>query len=222
MTSGLLGIADGRALGTSVRLAVTRRDRLAAAKGALYQVLSDIDLAASRFRADSELSRLNAQPEREVRVSALLARLIAEALRGAAVTGGAVDPTVGTAVRLAGYDVDFASVPAVGAPVIIAIQRVPGWQAVQFLPSAATVRVPRGVELDLGATAKALAADLGASAALRAAGEGGVIVSLGGDIAVAGDAPAGGWGVHVSENSGTKVRRRLPSRPVAWPRRARR
>ena len=60
--------------------------------------------------------------------------------------------------------------------------------------------IPRGVELDLGATAKALAADLAAAAAHKAVG-GGVLVSLGGDIAVAGDAPPGGWLVQASEDS---------------------
>jgi thiamine biosynthesis lipoprotein len=65
--------------------------------------------------------------------------------------------------------------------------------------------VPRGVELDLGATAKALASDLAAAAALEAAGGGGVLVSLGGDIAVAGDPPPGGWIVQVSEDSGEPI-----------------
>jgi len=67
------------------------------------------------------------------------------------------------------------------------------------------VRVPRGMELDLGATAKALASDLSAAAALEAAGPGGVLVSLGGDIAVAGEPPDGGWIIQVSEDSGSPI-----------------
>jgi thiamine biosynthesis lipoprotein ApbE len=57
----------------------------------------------------------------------------------------------------------------------------------------------RGVLLDLGATAKALAAD---RAAARAAGVtgGGVLVSLGGDLAAFGDPPAGGWTVSISDD----------------------
>jgi thiamine biosynthesis lipoprotein len=82
---------------------------------------------------------------------------------------------------------------------------VPGWTAVQFERASGTVIVPRGVELDLGATAKALAADLGAVAALEAAGGGGVLVSLGGDIAVAGDAPRGGWPIQVGEDSAAPI-----------------
>jgi thiamine biosynthesis lipoprotein len=201
-----LGVADDRALGGSVRLVVTRQDRLAVAKAAVDRTLRDIDLAASRFREDSELSRLNASPEKEVRLSALLARAIAEALRGARLTDGAVDPTVGQSVRLAGYDEDFASVPADGLPLELTVHRIPGWKAIRFDEAARIVRVPRGVELDLGATAKALASDLAAVAALEAAGAGGVLVSLGGDIAVAGEPPEGGWAVQVSEDSGAPIR----------------
>ena len=165
-----------------------------------------MDSAASRFRADSELSRLNAQAGREARVGPLLGLAIAEALRGARLSGGAVDPTVGHAIRVAGYDVDFGSVAPSGDPLRLSVERVPGWRAVQFDESSRTVIVPRGVELDLGATAKALASDLGATAALRAAGGGGVLVSLGGDIAVAGESPPGGWAVQVSEDSAARIR----------------
>jgi thiamine biosynthesis lipoprotein len=197
-----LGVADDRALGGSVRVIVTRPERLGAAKAAVDRCLRDIDMAASRFREDSELSRLNAAPETEVRVSALLAKAIGEALRGARLTAGAVDPTVGQAVKLSGYDADFANVPADGLPLELVVRRVPGWQAVQFDSRLRSVRLPRRVELDLGATAKALASDLSAAAALEAAGAGGVLVSLGGDIAVTGEPPAGGWIIQVSEDSG--------------------
>lgn len=201
-----LGVVDDRALGGSLRLIVTRPRRLAAAKAAVDACLCRIDLAASRFRDDSELSRLNAAPEREARVSPLLARAISEALRGARLSGGAVDPTVGEAVRLAGYAGDFSSVPPDGLPLVLTVQRIPGWEAVEFDAPSGTVRLPRGVELDLGATAKALASDLAAAAALDAIGSGGVLVSLGGDISVAGEPPPEGWTIQVSEDSGAPIR----------------
>ncbi len=202
MTASVLGIADDRALGVSVRVIVTRPRHLGAAKTAVANVLSAIDSAASRFREDSELGRLNASPDRAMRVSPLLAEAIAAALRGALLTDGAVDPTVGHAIRLAGYDADFASVAATGAALHLEATRIPGWQAVQFSTATRTVQLPRGVELDLGATAKALAADLAAKAALDAIpGGGGVLVSLGGDIAVAGEPPPRGWSIQASEDS---------------------
>jgi len=205
VTASVLGIADSRALGSSVRVIVTRPRSLGPAKAAVDEVLAAIDLAASRFRDDSELSRLNASPDRLVRVSPLLADAIAAALRGALLTDGAVDPTVGHAIRLAGYDSDFASVAATGEALQLVATRIPGWQAVQLSPTTRTVLLPLGVELDLGATAKALAADLAAEAALKAISGGGVLVSLGGDIAVAGEPPPGGWSIQASEDSAAAV-----------------
>ena len=205
MTATVLGIADDRALGGSLRLVVTDPRSLRAAKAAVDDVIKAVDEAASRFRDDSELSRLNAAPEREVVVSPLLGQAIAAGLRGAQLTDGAVDPTVGTAVRLAGYDSDFARVIKDGGPLRILATRVPGWQVIRFDAKSRRVWIPRGVEIDLGATAKALASDLAAKAAAKAVAGGGVLVSLGGDIAVAGEAPPGGWPVQVSEDSGTAL-----------------
>jgi thiamine biosynthesis lipoprotein len=206
MSVSVLGIADDRALGSAVRVIVTRPRSLAAAKDAVDSVLRAIDLAASRFRVDSELSHINATPDRVVKVSPLLGQAIGEALRGARLTEGAVDPTVGHAVRLAGYDADFGSVAAFGEALHLVARRVPGWQAVQFSAATRTVLIPSGVELDLGATAKALASDLAAATAFDAISkEGGVLVSLGGDIAVAGEPPLGGWSIQASEDAATPI-----------------
>ena len=205
MSTSLFGIVDGRALGGAMRIVVTRAHRVAAARTAVDEVVAAMDAAASRFRDDSELSRLNRSAGQPVRVSPLLAQAIAAGLRGASLTDGDADPTVGSAVRLAGYDRDFASVPTVDSPIRLQAVRVPGWRAVSFNPATNTVRIPAGVEVDLGATAKALASDLAAAAALAAAGAGGALVSLGGDIAVAGEPPQGGWLVQASEDSGAPI-----------------
>ncbi len=205
MTAASVAVADGRALGGLLRVVVTRPSRLSAAKAAVDRFLEGIDAAASRFRADSELSFINASPGREIRVSPLLGRAIAEALRGARLSGGAVDPTVGLAVRLSGYDTDFSAMPADGRAIALVVERVPGWRGIRYHDPTRTLWLPRGVELDLGSTAKALASDLAATAALEAAAAGGALVSLGGDIAVAGEAPPGGWQIQVSEDSGAAI-----------------
>jgi FAD:protein FMN transferase len=205
MSVTLLGIAYDVALGTSVRVVVTRPEKLTEAKNAVDDVLRAMDVAASRFRPDSELSKLNESPDRDVTVSRLLAQALAAGLRGARLTEGAVDPTVGSAIKLAGYDRDFADVALDGAPFNLTVRAVPGWQAVQLHEASRTVRVSRGVEIDLGATAKALAADLGAAAAFRAIGSGGVLVSLGGDIAVAGEPPEEGWLIQAGEDSAAAI-----------------
>ncbi|TMC64415.1 MAG: FAD:protein FMN transferase, partial [Chloroflexi bacterium] len=60
------------------------------------------------------------------------------------------------------------------------------------------------VELDFGSTGKALAADLAVAAALAAlGGDPGVLVSLGGDVAIGGRAPGGGWRILAADSSAT-------------------
>ncbi len=204
MAASVLGIADDTALGCLMRLVVTRPSHLTAAKKAVDEVVDAIDAAASRFREDSELSRLNSRPETDVVVSPLLADAIAVALRAARMTDGAVDPTVGFALKRVGYDRDFSAVPAHGKAIRAIATPIPGWRAVEFSRRSRLVRLPRGVELDLGATAKALAADMAAEAAGLAIG-GGALVGLGGDIAVAGECPPGGWQIQVSEDSSAPV-----------------
>ena len=205
MTVNVVGVFEGRALGCDLRVIVTRPETLSAVREAVDGIVAAMDRAASRFHTDSELSVVNASPDRVVKLSPLLTRAIGEALRGAELTDGAVDPTVGQAIRLAGYDSDFGLVAPAAGPLHLVAARVPGWRTVRLNARARTVVLPRGVELDLGATAKALAADLAAEAALSVVSNGGVLVSLGGDIAVAGEPPNGGWAIQASEDSATPL-----------------
>jgi FAD:protein FMN transferase len=196
--------ATWRALGTSVHLLTDGLDA-AAARRSVECVLDEVDATYSRFRPDSELRQLETASGRAVRISPLLRQAIAAALRAARETGGAVDPTVGRAMRAIGYDDDFSLVARRPGPLRVQLVPIPGWQAVQLDEGAQTVRIPSGVELDLGSTGKALAADLAVEATLRsgASVDGGVLVSLGGDIATAGAAPGGGWRVLMAEDADT-------------------
>jgi thiamine biosynthesis lipoprotein ApbE len=207
------GCASWQALGTSVVLRTVDPAGLAAARHAVESELAAIDRACSRFRPDSELSRLNDRPGRPIQVSPLLLEALMLALDAARMTDGDVDPTLGRALELAGYDRDWRLLPAPGAEAVRAagesasapqspalkLRAVSGWHAVALDQATRTVRLPQGVRLDLGATAKALAADRAAAAA-RTAGGCGVLVSLGGDIATAGPAPTGGWRIHVTDD----------------------
>ena len=172
---GLLS-ATWRALGTSVQLVVT--DHLEQARAAVEKVLADIDLAASRFRDDSELSRL--VPDTWTEVSPLFARALTVARDAAEWTDGLVDPTVGQSLRDLGYDRTFRLVTPDG-PAVTVVHQSGGWQDIAI--DGTRAKAPYG--LDLGATAKALAADLAAAAAASCSAA--VLVSLGGDIATAGD-----------------------------------
>ena len=196
-----VALKSWKALGTSVHVLTTIGSELGRAEVAVSDVLMDVDATYSRFRDDSELSRLNASAGRPVRVSPLLATAIGTSLRAARLSNGAVDPTVGTAIKLAGYDDDFSRIIEDGGPIALRAWRIPGWQTIRFAELSRSVLLPAGVELDLGSTGKALAADLAASAAHRAVQTGGVLVSLGGDIATAGVPPPGGWRILIAEDS---------------------
>jgi thiamine biosynthesis lipoprotein len=187
------------ALGTTAVVAVAAPGALADAGDAVARTVAAFDLACSRFREDSELAALNAAAGSAVSVGPLLLEAVQEALRAAQITDGDVDPTIGEALIALGYDRDFAAVSAVAASERVRIAAVPGWRAVEVDAAAGTVRLARGVSLDLGATAKALAADHAARAALASCGCG-VLVSLGGDLAISGPAPEEGWPVRVTDD----------------------
>ncbi|SSC22998.1 Flavin transferase ApbE, partial [Klenkia terrae] len=191
--------ADWTAWTCRVRLAVTDPAALAPATALVRAELDAVDLACSRFRPDSELAAVDAAAGRWTTVGPLLAQALAVALRAARLTGGAVDPTVGGAMVALGYDRDLDAVDPGSVPPVLA--PVAGWQTVELDVDAGRVRVPYGVRLDLGATAKAWTADRAAAAVARAAGAG-ALVSIGGDVAVAGPAPVGGWRVRVEDVAG--------------------
>jgi FAD:protein FMN transferase len=186
------------ALGSVAVLAVSEAGALPAARAAVEHTVAAFDLACSRFREDSELSALNAAAGTEVAVSPLLLEAVQASLRAARLTDGDVDPTVGQALIALGYDRDFDGLEE-RAPRPVSVASVPGWRTVKVDADESTVRLARGVRLDLGATAKALAADQAAASAAATAGCG-VLVGLGGDFSLAGPAPADGWRVRVTDD----------------------
>ena len=116
----------------------------------------------ARAFADSELSAVNRAGGSAVHVGPVLLEAVEAALRAARLTDGDVDPTVGRALIALGYDRDFDLICEHGAP-SLSVASVPGWRTVHIHRHHSTIRVARGVELDLGATAKALAADRAAA-----------------------------------------------------------
>ena len=192
------------AIGTTVRVVVTDPDVLPDAERLTREHLDALDRAVSRFRPDSEISRLAAAaitgPATHA-ASPVLAGSLRAALRAARLTDGLVDPTLGRAMEAAGYDADLDEVRD-GALRTPRGADVPGWRQVVIDPVTDVVEVPAGCLLDLGATAKAHAADEIARH-LAAALPGGVLVDLGGDIATGGAVPAGGWQVGVEGPTGT-------------------
>ncbi|MEN3313509.1 MAG: FAD:protein transferase [Actinomycetota bacterium] len=189
---------DLAALGSTALLWTTDDAALSDATAELVRELEGVDLACSRFRDDSELARLNRAQGKPFAASRYLFEAVRTAVRAAAATDGWVDPTIGRGLRLAGYDRTFTMVGG-HDPGSVRFAPAAGWQLVELDDDRRSIRIPSGVELDLGATAKALAADRAALAAAKRTGTG-ILVSLGGDIAIAGPAPLGGWPVRIADD----------------------
>lgn len=202
-TTGL-GVAEWPVWTTTARLVVTEESALVEATAVVFEQLARVDAAANRFVAGSEVSRLARGTGTPAAVSPLLAELIGVALAAATATGGAVDPTLGgplldlgcpdrAAAEPAGPDRPQPAGPDRPQP---SVRRRTSWRDVRL--DGRTVTLPAGTLLDLGATAKAHAADLCAVAVTDRFGCG-ALVSLGGDLRAAGPPPDGGWQVLVQD-----------------------
>lgn len=214
--------ASFAAIGTANRVLTTRPETLGPALAIAREHLAELDAAVSRFRPDSEVSSLARRAQNGpawAYVSATFAHYLDRGLHAARLTGGLVDATIGAALVQAGYDVDLDVVrarrarPTRSADLVIhappALRpdlpdhpgSIPGWRAIQFDPLSRRVVAPQGTLIDLGASAKAAAADRIADL-LAAALPGGFLVNLGGDIASSGELPVGGWDIGVESADG--------------------
>jgi FAD:protein FMN transferase len=142
----------------------------------IRELFAERDRIFSRFRADSELNRVNAV--RVAAVSPEFARTLAVAFAAAVATDGLVDPTVAGALEAAGYDRDFDLLEPSSAPAGRAA--VPGVRSLRV--ADVFVQRPLGTTLDLNGVVKSLAAD----DSVRLLGRGG-FVSAGGDVATEGE-----------------------------------
>jgi FAD:protein FMN transferase len=157
-------------IGTTAQLTLADGAQAAEAEALMRRLLHEIDRAASRYRPDSEIALVEAMGGPR-RVSTLLSGAVHTALAAARDTGGLVDPTA----RLG----------------------TPGtWKSVRLDPHRRVLDVPAGVEIDVGATGKALMSDRIAREVHRATGTA-VLVNLGGDIACAG---SGEWDIGVADD----------------------
>jgi len=181
-----------------MQIVVTDAGSLPVARREVDAELDAVDAAASRFRSDSEIASLATSDGRPTKISDVLANLLDAALTAAAQTDGDVDPTVGAALIALGYD-GASETGGSHAPPAASMLTPAVWSMVALRDRVVTV--PPGVVLDLGATAKAVAADQCAQRVHGVTGSG-VLINLGGDIATAGPAPVGGWPVLVHDADG--------------------
>jgi thiamine biosynthesis lipoprotein len=153
--------------------------------------LGGFDRRLSRFRADSELSRLNQDPSERVPVSPLLRALIRAAIWAARRSGGLVDPTLVSELCASGYSRSWPFAPRV--PLIEALSAAPprraaaprsgpAWRDIDLAEDGVVWR-RLGIQLDSGGIGKGLAADIVARPLGRFPR---VLIDCGGDIVVAG------------------------------------
>ncbi len=192
------------AFGTTSGVWVTDASRLASAAVVVQRWFAVVENACSRFRSDSDLSRANAGAGRPVAVCPELVEATEAACRMAELTAGWYDPTVGRAVINAGYDRTFAALERDGAGRLGPPAPGGRWREIRCDPVASTITVPAGTALDLGGSAKGWAVDEALRRVRSALGDDasrvGFCVSAGGDLAVAGPAPAEGWPVRLGES----------------------
>lgn len=150
----------------------------------------------SRFRPESELSRLNACAGRPVIMARDTFALVAAAVEAWYRTGGHFDPTVHDSLVAAGYDRPFATLDPGEVRGRAELGPTRGCAGIELDPELYSVYVPAGVRLDLGGIAKGFVADLIADRiADRSVG---VAVNIGGDVSVRGRGPVNGtWTIGI-------------------------
>lgn len=189
-------------MGTTNTVVVDDPAALPAALAMVRDQFVEIDEVCSRFRPDSELSRLNrGGGSGDFALSPLLEAAISAALQTAEMTCGLVDLTVGRLVEEAGYTVTFSDLPPDGPPLEMRVRHISGWRALHYDAAAHTLTLPPETAIDLGASGKAWAADRAADAVAASLGVA-VAVDCGGDIAVRGPMPEGGWPMRVAADVG--------------------
>ena len=192
--------------GLTGTLATEHDHQMEFAQERLWYWIKEFDDSCNRFRVDSELSWVNERAGETLAIGATLERAIAGALLASDATGGLCDPTVLPAVLALGYDVDYDVLIQRDITTLAAPVKPLGASAVELNRRSHTLTLAKGCQLDLGASAKALVADLVAD---DVASTGGVIVEMGGDVAVRGRGPEGPWAIGVSDSlhvTGTEAR----------------
>ena len=176
-----------------VRVTVTEVAKLAATKQQVTDLMAEVSQAANRFDPTSELSRINAAAGHLIPVSGRTIALVDAALDAAAETGGAVDPTIGLHLLRAGYAKDIEQIRdrLVCVPDNVCEPQQADWTQVRVDHDFGLVGIPAAMSLDLGATAKSWTADVAAHAIANSLNTG-VLVEIGGDVAVAGTKKARG------------------------------
>ncbi len=179
-------------LGTLVRITVHEWEQGTDVEGALDETLVEMEKLGARvsvYEDESDVNRVNESPQTPIEVSEDTLHLLQTALQMNRETEGAFDPTIGPLVSLWGFYTGDYRVPD-SEEIQHALQYVDA-SSVQVDPEARTVRIKEGMQLDLEALAKGLAAQR-AEAALTERGVTSALISAGhSSVHAVGDGPGG-------------------------------
>lgn len=187
-------------MGTSMTIEVSGADAAARSDAAeeAFAAIAEVDRVMSHYRADSELTGVNAHAAAgPVAVSPALFSVLAAAEDVSRRSGGAFDITVGPLMKLWGF---FQKVPHVPtAAELDAVRPRIGHAFVLLDRASGTVRFSRpGVELDLGGIAKGFAVEL-AGGVLRRHGLSGYIDAGGNQYFVGTPVGKAAWQVGIED-----------------------
>jgi thiamine biosynthesis lipoprotein len=180
--------------GLSGSLHTERDSQMPFAVDRLHFWLDAIDLACNRFRADSEISRINGA-DGDVALTSTMTLALRAARRASTLTDGLCDPTVLASLEALGYDHDFDSLGVV-ADTPVHLSPAPGFASLHFDDVGQRVSKSADWRIDLGASAKALVADLVVE---DVGATGGVVVEIGGDVRARGRDDTSPWIIGVAE-----------------------
>jgi FAD:protein FMN transferase len=166
-------------------------------------LFAEWEATLSRFRADSELSRLNAADGRAMQAGPLLMHVATTAFDAARATEGAFDPTLGRHMVAIGYEHSFGEVLRAASRPATPLSPRAGWRDVDVDEANGTIRLPAGVALDLGGIAKGMAVDAAAGILAKRGTHAG-LVNAGGDMRVVADGAAE-WTIGITEAPGQAV-----------------
>lgn len=195
-----------KVMGTDAHVIVVGDDAARLADVAISR-LERLEARWSRFLPDSEISRLNERPGVPVLVAPETFQLIDHALGAWQMTGGRFDPTILADLRAEGYDRSFELLdrPESSFEGIVGDARprrassLPAAPDIHLDHVVGTVRLGPNTTLDPGGIGKGFAADLVVDE-LLSSGVRGVLVSVGGDLRAAGEAPAeSSWVVAIAD-----------------------
>ncbi len=198
LTASASDLATARfdALGTEIVVAVTDVTQLGMVLEHTHRCIDDIDRTFSRFRADSELERLQHTGPGQQSASPLFIELLETALLAARSTDGVFDPTIRDALESSGYDRSIEEIESAGPGPARGALVAGTWSQIEVDARKGVVTIPNGVRLDFGGIGKGFAVDYTLRSLLAV--DCGVMISAGGDLAVAGPPPENGWPCGIS------------------------